>query len=1615
MNVHRLVVRSPQGDLAQGTAWALAPGLVCSAFHVVGHCGDRRWMHELVDGVSYWLENGAASHALSPAAFDAEADLALLACADVAGDALPTAEFSRKNLRFEARGYPGFYDAREFTLSGTVVDLRPGESARGVQLGLDQGADADWAGISGAPVVAQLRVIAAITNVTQGTATAWAAPVEAIRRLVDLANLAARAARAADHAPAGKPGTANLGVDRRRLDELLTRLAHERPDDAAVVALREELARNQPVPAVVALSLAEAARLRDEYEVLAVRQGGRVIRPVASREFAEILGASARFGGRHRELAKLDRHALQTPSGYFFLTGISGFGKTSLLARWIDMLRRRGDNVCFHFFTTRVPDSLEAKYAFLRLNEQLLAVHGLGGDLPRDDAARLRALYVDLLALTAPGGRPLVVVLDGLDEARETLRPSPGMFPHALGDGVHVVFSARHIAGRDWLADLDLQLGDEARIDLGSLGQVDIAEILDRAGLALGADFAAKLAQKTNGDPFYVGDVLRALVKAGGKAEVLDKLPATHSDYLNDWWKEAVKNVAQPGFVDLMGTLAALRAPLGARELASISAEDQLDHARIGVLLEEAGRYVDDDRQGRYWLRHDRIRQFVRDILGDEIRKYDGRVSKFALRWNDTTGTEEARGYGRRHVVAHLLAEDRFDPALEVLSADFVATRWREDGSYSALLGDLDTMLTWAHDHPSDRSAISHALSLAVVRESARDLMRGLNAPLCRAWVRLEGNARPLQMLASLPSHRGEAREQLLAVAGEMLDLSAADEAGRADRATAGELLARTLGMLPLVRTGEWALKALSDVCDLLDAHPLEGGQGDVLLRQAIAYASQIDEQRRDLKAALLARLATTFLTWDRAEASKLIEEIDVLAGGLPGADRAVVLAIAFAAYRELAPGRIVALAEAAASELVRKPSASVFSYKPLELLLSAWAPDARAAEIARGMARAGKFSLALLCKLGLTDIAWQRVEETLPSGEPSVELLLEGYDSFPSQRAPLASVMTRLSLGQKPTVSHARAFALAGRWADVRTALGSLEGGDIGEAVVACLAVALTQEESAEREGSVEFIVGQLERIPLEEAIEPAGKVAHALAMAGHGRARPALDRAFGIALSKLPEGDADDTRQVVAVALASQGKLDQSIDIALGCKWWHRRIAVLTTVLRTFAVDSADRPRVVDRIEETLAQPGDNRFLREAISVACEAALELRAAHKAAALRLVAAAQSAYRARSALMDNLGRLDTWVELHRAQRKLGSEGAADKGPELLIEARTRAYQTTRGAEYQALFSLCAHLIECGSAEKALIEHELALARRQSLKEEDRIAVLAAASAAVASWDPDRAAELLREGMEGLDVLKGTDEIATISPFQRLLEDLTGVGGKPRWLHSMEDLTDVMVCKAGSFAQEVLSGLLVRAWERILEQAEYAGVLQTAAGDYLKRLSTLPFDCEEVLKTVLGRVIADLDQRRTALAVDNLLADAASDLSSRGHGDRAREAAQGLADAERRDEVAGAVESLCHFYGLRNRTRTEQTLFDVDENKFLAAATVQALRNGDNIDSMLAVLLDGIQERRVRWIVFELAPVLAAIVIHRWGAQAGKDVVDAVAEFDRRLIAASSRAVRANVA
>ena len=116
------------------------------------------------------------------------------------------------------------------------------------------------------------------------------------------------------------------------------------------------------------------------------------------------------FGGREAELTQLNAFLIQHPSGYMFVTGQSGFGKTALLANWIKMLERDSHRVCYHFIS-RLDDTADQDFALRNLCQQLASYHDLSGVLPTS-IAEIRSLYPMLLGIPPVEGEKLVIILD---------------------------------------------------------------------------------------------------------------------------------------------------------------------------------------------------------------------------------------------------------------------------------------------------------------------------------------------------------------------------------------------------------------------------------------------------------------------------------------------------------------------------------------------------------------------------------------------------------------------------------------------------------------------------------------------------------------------------------------------------------------------------------------------------------------------------------------------------------------------------------------------------------------------------------------------------------------------------------------------------------------------------------------------------------------------------------------------------------------------------------------------------------------------------------------------------------------------------------------------------
>lgn len=174
------------------------------------------------------------------------------------------------------------------------------------------------------------------------------------------------------------------------------------------------------------------------------------------------------FTGRGFAFEAIQRwlHDPSFPAGCIVVQGEPGVGKTALLAQ---LVKQRG--YVHHFNIARM--NLTSVQAFLsNVCAQLIVRYGLDYDALPEDADKDGGVLLRLLgeAASHPDNRPVVVVLDALDEAEDSgARRNPLFLPPALPDGVFVIASTR----RTRRTTLDVE--PQHTIDLDA-GMIDSAE-----------------------------------------------------------------------------------------------------------------------------------------------------------------------------------------------------------------------------------------------------------------------------------------------------------------------------------------------------------------------------------------------------------------------------------------------------------------------------------------------------------------------------------------------------------------------------------------------------------------------------------------------------------------------------------------------------------------------------------------------------------------------------------------------------------------------------------------------------------------------------------------------------------------------------------------------------------------------------------------------------------------------------------------------------------------------------------------------------------------------------------------------------------------------------------
>jgi hypothetical protein len=479
------------------------------------------------------------------------------------------------------------------------------------------------------------------------------------------------------------------------------------------------------------------------------------------------------FGGRDGDLARLDAwlDSAESPA-YALLAAPAGRGKSALLVRWVQRLLTRKDvAVAFVPVSVRFRTNLAA-VTFPALTARLAALQGAqlagGADTPVE---MWRGLLSEHLARPLLGGRRLLVILDGVDEAADW-EPGPDLFPGNPPRGLRVLLSARFRAGdlgaASWLGSLGWDRPGLARdVDLAPLSVEGVADVLRRMGfpldrLGLRVDVVGELHRLSEGDALLVRLYVDDLWRRGETATRLrpEDLAAVRpglQGYFTRWWDDqrhlwgGKAPLREPAVQGLLNLLACALGPLSREDVFRlVPPEAGLTSWMLEETLRMLARFViGDGRQLGFTFSHPRLGAYFYDRLSIAERTA---TERRLLRCGEETlaalnegslAPGDASPYVLQQYGRHLERSGRGADALRALLSDgWRCGREALEKTPTGFLADAER--TWRAAEVGNQAAveaqrpapyIGTEVRCALCRASVKSLARNIPPALQKALV----------------------------------------------------------------------------------------------------------------------------------------------------------------------------------------------------------------------------------------------------------------------------------------------------------------------------------------------------------------------------------------------------------------------------------------------------------------------------------------------------------------------------------------------------------------------------------------------------------------------------------------------------------------------------------------------------------------------------------------------------------------------------------------------------------------------------------------------------------------------------------------------------------------
>jgi hypothetical protein len=415
----------------------------------------------------------------------------------------------------------------------------------------------------------------------------------------------------------------------------------------------------------------------------------------------------------------------------------------------------------------------QAGVVFPTLAARLAEVYGEPVKRVDMGAEQWRGLCLDFLSHAPPTGRPLVVILDGLDEATDW-HADRSLFPAKPPSGLRVVASARQLSGdkndEGWRERLGWMSPSLAQTEhLHALTREGLRQVLQAMGesareLVARDDIVAQLFRLSGGDPILVRLYVEALAITAGRSVMLrpEDLPSIKpglDGFFGRWWNDQQElweaqhrsgyRLREAEIQDFLRVCAVAMGPLTRDEVAEIVGGPLVSGLNIESIAKEVGRFITGDGKGNgYVFSHPRFAQFVvENMTAKEWDAWERRFLEFGSRTSanlnaNTAPIKAISRYVLLHYGAHLERAKAPDKDVFALISENWLNAWHEvDGTYAGFLSDVERAWRLAE-------------ATYDARRNAGSIMVQLRSALCQSSVTALSTNIPPVLIGRAVKHR---------------------------------------------------------------------------------------------------------------------------------------------------------------------------------------------------------------------------------------------------------------------------------------------------------------------------------------------------------------------------------------------------------------------------------------------------------------------------------------------------------------------------------------------------------------------------------------------------------------------------------------------------------------------------------------------------------------------------------------------------------------------------------------------------------------------------------------------------------------------------------------------